>query len=160
MSLRLGDAVTGIYETHLTVADLDRSLAFYCDRLGFKLWRRFPERDVAFLAMGEGGARGMLGLWGVGSGPMHMRLHFAFAASQAALLDVCRLLASAGIAPLSLSGEPVTEPVVIGWMPAMAVYFADPDGHSLEMIHRLDEPPDGDFGVGALSAWRRRRAAG
>ena len=155
MTQRVADTVTGIYETHLTVADLERSLAFYRDKLGFALWRRFPERNIAFLSVG---ANGMLGLWGVGSGPMGMRLHFAFAAPEAALLDSCRTLESAGIAPLGLSGEPVTEPVVLGWMPALSIYFADPDGHTLEMIHVLNEPPDAEFGVGPLSAWRLRPA--
>ena len=35
-----------------------------------------------------------------------------------------------------------------------SVYFRDPDGHSLEFIALLDDPPDPGF-IGPLSAWRR-----
>lgn len=31
------------------------------------------------------------------------------------------------------------EPNVIGWMPAAAVYFRDPDGHMLEYLTMLDD---------------------
>jgi lactoylglutathione lyase len=30
---------------------------------------------------------------------------------------------------------------VIGWMPAAAVYFEEPDGHMLEYLAMLDEAP-------------------
>jgi lactoylglutathione lyase len=41
-------------------------------------------------------------------------------------------------------------------MPAIAVYFKDPDGHSIEFIHVLDEAPDPGFGTGPLPKWRAR----
>jgi lactoylglutathione lyase len=37
-------------------------------------------------------------------------------------------------------GQPTHEPTVIGWMPAAAVYFRDPDGHMLEYLAMLVEP--------------------
>src|ERR1019366_7257880 len=37
-----------LFETHLTVADLQRSMAFYGGVLGLDLARVFPERKVAF----------------------------------------------------------------------------------------------------------------
>jgi len=40
-------------------------------------------------------------------------------------------------------------------MPAASVYFDDPDGHSLEFIAMLPEPPRADLGIVSLSAWRR-----
>jgi hypothetical protein len=52
-------------------------------------------------------------------------------------------------------GRPTTEPVVIAWMPAMAIYFSDPDGNSLEFIAMLDEPPHPELGVVALSQYRK-----
>ncbi len=139
--------ITGLYETHLTVRDLNQSLDFYRDTLGFELARHIPERNVAFLWVG-GKDNGMLGLWETGSAPMGMRLHFAFRAPLQAVLDAPAQLRNAGITPLGFGGDPVEEPDVIGWMPAATVYFKDPDGHSIEILSMLDTPANPDFGVG------------
>ena len=40
-------------------------------------------------------------------------------------------------------------------MPSTQLYFRDPDGHSLEFIALLDDPPDPGF-IGSLSEWRKR----
>ena len=152
--------VDGIYETHLPVSDLARSVEFYRDRLGLEPATPVPARNAAFFWVG-GKARGMLGLWGTGSGPLQMKLHFAFRLPVAALLAAPRRLEAAGIAPLGFHGGPVTEPVVIGWMPALSLYFRDPDEHSLEFIAVLGDPPDPGFGIGPYSDWcARGRPAG
>ncbi len=101
----------------------------------------------------------MLGLWGSGSGPMKMSLHFAFRTTQAAVLSACENLQAVGIAPLGFHGEPVSEPVVIGWMPAVSVYFKDPDGHSIELLSVLDHGPDKEFSVGPYSSWLAKHGA-
>ncbi len=44
-------AATKIGHIHLKVADLDRSLAFYCDLLGFEVTTRFGN-DAAFISAG------------------------------------------------------------------------------------------------------------
>ncbi len=54
--------IRGLFESHLTVSDLDRAVAFYWDRLRLPLARIFPERRVAFFWIGSPG-RAMLGLW-------------------------------------------------------------------------------------------------
>ena len=38
--------VAGLFETHLTVSDLDRSIAFYRDVVGLPLAHRVPARGV------------------------------------------------------------------------------------------------------------------
>jgi catechol 2,3-dioxygenase-like lactoylglutathione lyase family enzyme len=53
--------VSGLYESHLTVADLDRSIAFYRDVVGLELAHRVPSRHAAFFWIG-GRERSMLGL--------------------------------------------------------------------------------------------------
>ena len=58
-----------------------------------------------------------------------------------------------GVAPLSFFGTDTTEPSVIGWMPAAAVYFRDPDGHMLEYLAMLDAPPRPDRGILPWSQW-------
>lgn len=152
----VGAAITGVYETHLPVRDLDRSIAFYRDQLGLEFAKEFPERRVAFFWVGLK-AEGMLGLWETGMAPLQMQVHFAFRAPEAFVASSCESLQAAGIQPLGFNGETVTEPVVIGWVPAVSIYFKDPDGHSLEILSTLDDAPDVDFGTGAYSAWLASR---
>ena len=46
---------------------------------------------------------------------------------------------------------------MIGWMPSAAVYFRDPDGHLLEYVAMLEEPPHPELGVVAWSVWSDTR---
>ena len=154
----IGASIQGVYETHLPVADLQRSIAFYRDVLGLTLAAEMPARGIAFFWVGAKDT-GMLGLWAAGNGPLRMTLHCAFRMPKADLLQACGDLRRAGVEPLGFGGDPVSEPVVLGWMPALSVYFKDPDGHSLELIHVLDEPPDVTFGVRPWSAWLARGQA-
>jgi lactoylglutathione lyase len=145
--------VRGLFETHLTVADLQRSLRFYRDVVGIQVAYEMSERGAAFLWVGEPGGA-MLGLWSLGTAPIGMRLHLAFAVDLGDVLRAPRSLATAGVAPLSFFAEDADEPSVIGWMPAAAVYFRDPDGHMLEYLAMLDEPARPDVGVIPWSKWR------
>jgi lactoylglutathione lyase len=138
--------VRGLFETHLTVADLERSIAFYRDTVGLAVALELPERGAAFHWIGEPG-RAMLGLWSIGSAPMSMRLHIAFDVALADVLAAPQALKASGVQPLSFFGEPSEEPSVIGWMPAAAVYFRDPDGHMLEYIAMLGGPPKPELGI-------------
>jgi len=71
--------VTGLYESHLTVSDLDRSITFYRDVVGLELAHTVPKRHAAFFWIG-GRDRSMLGLWSIHSSPVRLRLHIAFQA--------------------------------------------------------------------------------
>jgi ribosomal protein S18 acetylase RimI-like enzyme len=144
--------VTGLFEAHLTVADLDRAVAFYRDVVGLTLALEVPERGAAFFWI-AGSGEAMLGLWSLGSAPMALSLHIALKASLDDVLSACDALRSAAITPLSFFGAETTEPSVIAWMPAAAVYFRDPDGHQLEYLAMLDEPPRPDLGIVTWSEW-------
>lgn len=139
-------AVRGLFETHLTVADLPRSVAFYRDVVGLPVALELPERGAAFHWIGEAG-RAMLGLWSLGSAPMGMRLHVAFDVALEDVLAAPAALRDRGVEPLSFFEEPADEPSVIGWMPAAAVYFHDPDGHLLEYLAMLEGPPRPELGI-------------
>src|ERR1700761_4311015 len=128
--------IQGLWETHLTVADLDRSIAFYRDVVGLTLAHTVPERHVAFFWIGPA-RHAMLGLWSTFTAPMTMRLHYAFQVDLDAVKASVQALRAAGLQPLSQAGDPIDEPVVIPWVPAASVYFQDPDGHSLEYIAML-----------------------
>jgi lactoylglutathione lyase len=151
--------MSALFESHLTVSDLPRSIVFYRDVVGLELAHALPDRGAAFLWVG-GHGQGLLGLWSLGSAPLGMTLHIAFRLALDDVLGACERLTARGIAPLSFFGEPTTEPSVIGWMPAAAVYFADPDGHQLEYLAMLDDPPDPACGIVSWSAWNARGRAG
>ena len=144
--------IRGLFETHLTVRDLPRSIAFYRAVVGLELAYELPARNVAFMWIG-GRGKAMLGLWGTGSAPLSLKLHLAFDVALADLLTAPALLRAAGVTPLGFNGEEVNEPVVIGWMPAASIYFDDPDGHSLEYLAMLPGEPKPDAGVMSYSKW-------
>jgi lactoylglutathione lyase len=151
-----GARVDGLFEAHLNVSDLERSVPFYRDVVGLALASELPERQVAFFWCGQPGGS-MLSLWGQGSMPMAMRLHVAFSVSLKEVLAAPERLAAHGVEPLSFFGEPAREPSAIGWMPAAAVYFRDPDDHSLEYLAMLDEPPRAELGIVPWSEWPAAR---
>ena len=146
--------IRGLFESHLTVADLDRSITFYRGALRLELAHRIAERHCAFFWLGPPGHT-MLGLWSIHSSPIHARLHIAFAVGLEHVIASVERLRAAGITPRSGGGGPaIEEPIVHAWMPAASVYFDDPDGHSLEFIAMLPEPPRPHLGITTLSAWR------
>ena len=146
--------IRGLFEAHLTVRDLDRSIGFYRDVLGLPLAHVIPARSVAFFWIGSPG-QAMLGLWSIGTAPLFMRLHIAFETSLEQVIASIERLRDAGLSPRSGDGSPITEPVVLTWMPAVSVYFDDPDGHSLEFISMLSDRPRPELGMIAFSDWRR-----
>src|SRR4051812_41269425 len=93
-------AATRLFEAHLTVTDVDRSIAFYRDVLGLRPALTLPERNAAFFWVGDRG-ESMLGLWSLGSAPVGIVSHVAFSASVEEVLGACAALRAAGIAPLS-----------------------------------------------------------
>ncbi|ACM27464.1 VOC family protein [Rhizobium rhizogenes] len=147
--------VLGLYETHLTVVDLDRSIRFYRDVIGLELATVIENRNVAFFWIDDK-REGMLGLWAIGSAPLRMRLHIAFRVTLEDVLGSAAALKAHGVQPLDLNDNPSDEPVVLGWMPAVSQYFLDPDGHSIEYIHVLEDASDPGFGVKPYSQWLSR----
>jgi lactoylglutathione lyase len=145
-------ATTGLFETHLTVGDLRRSVAFYREVVGLPLALELSERGAAFFWIGAPG-EAMLGLWSLGSAPVGLSLHVAFRASLDDVLGACDRLRSLGVTPLSFDAIETAEPSVIGWMPAAAVYFRDPDGHLLEYLAMLDQPARPGRGIVTWSQW-------
>jgi lactoylglutathione lyase len=144
-----------LFESHLTVTNLDRSMTFYGETLGLELAAVLGDRRVAFYWIG-GRGNSMLGLWEVGTGPQKMSLHLAFRVDLKDLLDASAHLQSANVTPLDFYGNPTQEPVVIGWMPAASLFFRDPDGNQLEFLSMLPEDPRPELGVISWSHWKNR----
>ena len=85
-----------------------------------------------------------------------MGLHFAFRVDFDTVRRAPAWLRQPGIEPLDFYGTPTNQPSVIGWMPAVSVYFKDPDGHSLEFISLLKDAANAEFGVNPLSQWKEQ----
>lgn len=148
--------IHSLFESHLTVADLERSMAFYGDVLGLELAQVFSERKVAFYWIGAK-RDSMLGIWEVGSSPQKMVLHVAFSVSLQELLNAPAKLRDANIIPRDFDGNATEEPSVLAWMPAASVYFHDPDGNLLEFLTMLPDSPQPELGVISWSNWERTR---
>jgi lactoylglutathione lyase len=148
--------IADLFEAHLTVADLNRAIEFYRDRLALLLATVFPERKAAFFWIGAPG-KAMLGLWEAGTMPIQLSLHVAFQVALSDLHEAPARLRKAGIEPRDIDGSPTAEPVVLAWMPAAAVYFRDPDNNLLEFITMLPDPPRPDLGVLPWTDWVRRK---
>jgi len=124
-----------IGHTHLKVANLERSLRFYCGVLGFTLTQRYGD-SAAFIS--AGGYHHHIGLntWESldGSPPsagttglFHLAILYP---SRAALADALRRLMAAGIPLDGASDHGVSE----------ALYLRDPDQNGVELY--WDRPPN------------------
>jgi len=115
---------------NLTVADLDRSIAFYCDLLdGHVRWKGEigPERmgahvgdDHCYVALFQASERGTRSA--VAGYPRPGFNHFGFVVDD---LDNVR-------ARLARLGAPVEE--VPDYPPGRRFYTFDPDGHEIELV--------------------------
>ena len=101
--------IQGIFETHVQVRDLARSVAFYHDVLGFPVAHEVPERNVAFVWVG-GHGNAMLELWAT-TAPIGAHHHFAFTMREHDVYAAVEALRIAGVATLGFHGEPTDKPV-------------------------------------------------
>lgn len=125
--------VTHILESALYVGDLDRSVAFYKGLFGWELFLKdermaalgIPGQQVLLLFRRGASTQPSLTPFGVipphdGGGTQHV----AFAIEDAALADWDAALAAAEVA---------TESRLAWDSGSTALYFRDPDGHSIEL---------------------------
>lgn len=147
--------ILGLYEAHLPVSDLKRSIAFY-EGLGLELDHTVEDR-LAFLSIERD--KSWLGLWDTDKVEVeyHPSLrHIAFQVSLDGLKDSVRWLTSKGYKPREAFGFLPTEPFVMphAEYAHAKIYFNDPDGNSLEFICKLDNPKKLEERM-YLSDWER-----
>jgi len=151
----------GLYEVHLPVTDVERSIDFYVGKLGFKLGFGGKGDSSVLLQYTSGDSRWMLGLFKVDTVEHRhpAEYHISFRMAEEDVDRMIPFLRERGIEPVHPPTAPkkgaMEEPIVHGWMPAAAVFFRDPDGHLLELIAELNAAPRPDFMYGTLSEWRR-----
>jgi catechol 2,3-dioxygenase len=138
-----------IGHAHLKVADLERSLAFYCGVLGFQLMQRMGD-SAAFVSAGDYHHHIGLNTWqSRGGSPAppgttglyHVAILYP---TRAELADALRRLRAAGIRLDGASDHGVSE----------ALYLHDPDGNGLELYwdRPQDEwPRDANGGIAMVS---------
>jgi len=146
-NLRAVDPRVRIGHVHLKVADLERSLAFYCGVLGFELMQRLGTQ-AAFISAGAYHHHIGLNTWeslnGSPAPPSSTGLfHFAILyPDRATLADALRRLLAAKVPLDGASDHGVSE----------ALYLSDPDQNGLELYrdrpeHEWPRNPDGSIAM-------------
>ncbi|NAY92306.1 VOC family protein [Muricauda sp. JGD-17] len=144
--------IKGLYETHLFVENLQRSIDFYGKVLGLKQCHYEEERRVAFFWIGKD-KQFMLGLWEKPKEEIDVR-HFAFECEPDWILnESVNFLKSRNLKCRNFLNDGTERPMVFAWMPAIAIYFDDPDGHSLEFIGILDGEGKPENGIISYDRW-------
>jgi catechol 2,3-dioxygenase len=144
------DPDVDVGHVHLKVANIDRSLDFYCGVLGFELQARMGDQ-AAFIS--AGGYHHHIGLntWESAGGkppaPGSTGLYHAAIRypSRRALADALRRLGEAGISLNGASDHGVSE----------ALYLTDPDGIGLELYWdrpKEDWPRTPEGGIAMFTA--------
>jgi len=148
--------IKGLYETHLFVENIDVSISFYKDILGLEQCHYEKERKVAFFWIGKP-QEAMLGLWEKPKQEIDRR-HFAFRCdTEDILYRSVAFLKSRNLKPYNFLKDGSEKPMVFAWMPAIAIYFKDPDGHELEFIAILEGQPRPELGVISFEEWEAQK---
>ena len=144
--------IKGLFETHLFVEDLERSIDFYQNVLGLTKCGYNDERRIAFFWIGEVQSA-MLGLWEKPKEQIDIR-HFAFKCDVDDVLNKSvDFLKVRNLQPYNFLKDGNEKPMVFAWMPAIAIYFKDPDGHDLEFIAILEGESRPELGIVSYEDW-------
>ncbi len=139
--------IKGIYETHINVGNLERSIDFYKNILGLEQCSYPDTRRIAFFWVGKP-QEYMLGLWEKAKAEVVVKMHFAFRCDKEDILTKSvDFLESKKLKPYNFLKDDRNIPLVFAWMPALAIYFDDPDGHCLEFIAILEGEPNRALGI-------------
>ena len=132
--------IRGLYEAHLPVGDLERSIAFY-EKLELTRW--FATEDVAGFWISE--PVSWLGLWVHDHAQLEYHAstrHIAFQVDYEDLKGARAWLLQRGIEPRADAGFEPIEPFIRPRLGVASLYFDDPDGNGLEFICNVDVPPN------------------
>jgi lactoylglutathione lyase len=146
--------IKGLYETHLFVENLETSIFFYKNILGLEQCYFEQERRAAFFWIGKP-KEAMLGLWEKPRKEIDKR-HFAFSCDKEFILnESVTFLKANKLQPYNFLKDGMEVPMVFAWMPAISIYFNDPDGHILEFISILDGEGKPQLGVITYEEWMK-----
>ncbi|MEC2074281.1 VOC family protein [Alkalihalophilus marmarensis] len=149
--------IKGIYEAHLPVSNISRSVEFYSN-LGLELAHK--GEVVTFFWIEKG--KSWLGLWETDKveTPYHPSLrHIAFHVELDDLIVAKEWLEQRGIKVREAFGfELEQQPIVLPNSPQShgALYFNDPDGNSLEFITPLKIDEEINFKMMEFKDWNKK----
>ncbi|KMQ67712.1 glyoxalase [Chryseobacterium sp. FH2] len=147
--------IKGLYETHVQVGNLENAIEFYTKVLGLKFAHKDENRPIAFLWIGKN-KESMLGLWEQKEN-LQTR-HFAFTADKEDILNYSvAFLKNKNLKPYNFLRDGIDKPMVFAWMPALAIYFNDPDGNQLEFISILEGDGKPKLGVLSYEEWLMKK---
>lgn len=82
------------------------------------------------------------------------RRHFAFKCDKEFILyKATEFLKQHGLNPFNFLNDGTDQPMVFAWIPAIAIYFDDPDGHHLEFISVLEGKGKPENGIITYERW-------
>lgn len=146
--------IKGLYETHIQVSNLGKAIEFYTEVLGLEFAHKDEARPIAFLWIGKS-KESMLGLWEQKEN-LQTR-HFAFTADKDDILNYSvEFLKNKDLKPYNFLKDGIEKPMVFAWMPALAIYFNDPDGNQLEFISILEGRGKPELGVLSYEEWLKK----
>lgn len=144
--------IKGLYETHIYVENLERSVDFYKNIMELEHCHTEDKRRIAFFWIGKP-KEYMLGIWEKPKGELVPR-HFAFRCEAEGILhQSVDWLKAKGLQPYNFLKTANETPMVFAWMPAIAIYFNDPDGNVLEFIAILEGKARPELGVITYEEW-------
>ena len=147
--------IRGLYETFVYVTDIQRSRRFYEDLLGLSVGWLSEERRIVLYWVGAP-CTSMLGIVERPLEKVSLQ-HFSFEIALDDMKDAFSFLERRGITGHNMIDKGPS-PQVHGWMPAVSLYFEDPDGHLLEFISMLPDKPRPDVGLLLWEEWNRINA--
>ena len=148
--------IKGLYEAHLPVSDLQKSVLFY-QKLGLELAYRQDQLAFFWVVKGES----WIGLWESKEVLLdyHPSIrHIAFRIDEEDLLQVKEWLQSIDIEVRTAFGySPAQQPLVLPNYPHAhaAIYVTDPDGNSIELISPIQLDVDKEFPMMSLNDWSK-----
>jgi len=146
--------ILGLFEGHINVSNLERSSEFYEKIFGDSLIliNEEPARRSRFYWVG-GVGKSMLGLRE--NYTQMVRQHFAFQTTVDGIRNAEKYLRDKGVTPTNFYGEESSELYVFAAMPAVSIFFTDPDNHSIEFIAMLEGEPRPELGIIPWSEWNK-----
>ncbi|AXI08480.1 glyoxalase [Oceanobacillus zhaokaii] len=151
--------IKGIFETHINVSNYQNSAAFYDKLLNIIPLFEDSTRKSKFYWVGKPG-ESMLGIRENYPSPLIQRQHFAFKVNLDDISSARDYLSDLGIETTNFLGESSENLLVFPFMPAVSIYFKDPDGHSIEFLAMLKDPPKPELDIMTLQEWEELHGRG
>lgn len=146
--------IQGLFETHINVSDYQVSAEFYERVLGLIPLHEDPVRKSKFYWIGRPG-EAMFGIREHYPSPLVQRQHFAFRVALKDLEAAGQKLRERGVQTTNFFGEIDAPLSVFPFMPAVSLYFDDPDGHSVELLAMLEDAPRSELPILSWPEWNK-----